>query len=165
MKAIVAVYHNKSEAQWGIGANGTQPLVLSADRKFFRNTTNSATIIVGYTTFCDFPNQQPLPNRRNIILTRKNIQIPEAEVVHDIQELFQKDLTNAFVIGGASIYKQLFPFCDEIYITHVYQDINPDVYFPNISTSPEWSCEEIASGTENAIDFKIEKYIKRNDNI
>ena len=161
MKAIVAVYHDKSDSHWGIGANGTQPLVLTADRKFFRATTNGSTVIVGHTTFLDFPNQQPLPNRKNIVLTRKDIQINNVEIVHDIQDLLDKDLHNAFVIGGASIYKQLFPYYDEIYITHVYQDIHPDVFFPNISQDSDWNCQEIASGFENDIEFKIEKYTKK----
>ena len=73
MKAIVAVYHEHDNAEWGIGKNGTQPLVLAADRKFFRKTTTNSTVIVGYKTMLDFPNSEPLKGRRNIILTIKEI--------------------------------------------------------------------------------------------
>ena len=41
MDAIVAVY-----ADWGIGAKGTQPLVIPADRRRFRELTMGA---VSYT--------------------------------------------------------------------------------------------------------------------
>lgn len=160
MKAIVAVYHTHDNEIWGIGANGTQPVVLNADRAFFRKTTKGHPVLVGYKTFLDFPNQQPLPARRNIILTRQNIQIPGAEIVHDIQDLNLHDLQEAFVIGGASIYKQLLPVCDEVYITHIYTDINPDVFFPNLTIEGNWEVQTIAEGYENDIEFKIEKFTK-----
>ena len=74
MKAIVAVYDD-----WGIGANGTQPVVLSADRKFFREMTRGACVVVGRRTLADFPGGRPLPNRENRVLTRdKNRTIPGA---------------------------------------------------------------------------------------
>ena len=65
MELIVAVYDD-----WGIGKDGTQPIALSADRKFFRETTRGAAIIVGRRTVEDFPGQKPLPGRENILLTR-----------------------------------------------------------------------------------------------
>ena len=160
MKAIVAVYHNKESNIWGIGAEGTQPFALSADRSFFRETTKGHPVIVGHTTFLDFPNQKPLPHRRNIVLTSKNIQIEGAEIVHDIQSLTSLGLEDAFVIGGASIYKQLLPLCDEVYITHIYKDIKADVFFPTLHVG-EWEVQTLATGHENFIEFKIEKFKRR----
>ena len=161
MKAIVAVYHTHDNEIWGIGANGTQPVVLNADRAFFRKTTKGHPVLVGYKTFLDFPNQQPLPARRNIILTRQNIQIPRAEIVHDIQDLNLHDLQDAFVIGGASVYKQLLPYCDEVYVTHVYTDIAPDVFFPKLVNNSEWQSVTLETGEENGIEYKIEKFFKK----
>lgn len=163
MKAIVAVYHAHNNNMWGIGANGTQPLVLNADRVFFRKTTKGHTVIVGYKTLLDFPNQQPLPARKNIVLTRQNIQIPGAEIVHNTQELDLEDLAEAFVIGGASVYKQLLPFCDEVYVTHIYKDINPDVFFPNLAIDSQWESQVLDTGYENEIEFKIEKFIRKKE--
>ena len=65
MDLIVAVYDD-----WGIGKDGTQPVALSADRKFFRETTRGATVIVGRKTLADFPGGKPLPNRVNIVEDR-----------------------------------------------------------------------------------------------
>ena len=58
MELIVAVYDD-----WGIGRDGTQPVALSADRKFFRATTRGAMVIAGRRTIEDFPGKQPLPGR------------------------------------------------------------------------------------------------------
>ena len=71
MDAIVAVYDD-----WGIGCEGDQPIALSADRKFFRRYTAGSTVIVGRKTVGSFPGQAPLPKRRNILLTRQEIQMP-----------------------------------------------------------------------------------------
>ena len=73
IEAIVAVY-----SDWGIGANGSQPVSLSADRKFFRQTTTGAWVIVGRKTLADFPGGRPLPKRVNLVLTRSNPEIPGA---------------------------------------------------------------------------------------
>ena len=64
MEAIVAVY-----SDWGIGRNGTQPVVLKADRAHFRNLTAGAAVIVGRRTLGDFPGGKPLKGRYNIVVT------------------------------------------------------------------------------------------------
>ena len=64
MDLIVAVYDD-----WGIGKDGTQPVALSADRKFFRETTRGAMVIVGRKTLADFPGGKPLPGRENVVIT------------------------------------------------------------------------------------------------
>ena len=97
MDAIVAVYDD-----WGIGANGTQPVALAADRKFFRSVTKGATVIVGRKTMLDFPGGRPLPNRRNIVLTRQDFQIEGVEIVHSTEEAEKLACNDekVFVIGG-----------------------------------------------------------------
>ena len=64
MELIVAVYDD-----WGIGCCGTQPVALSADRKFFREQTRGAMVIVGRKTVEDFPGQKPLPNRISMVFS------------------------------------------------------------------------------------------------
>ena len=65
MDAIVAVY-----ADWGIGAKGTQPLVIPADRRRFRELTMGAAVIVGRRTLDDFPGGRPLPAPRFFLSLR-----------------------------------------------------------------------------------------------
>ena len=81
LEAIVAVY-----ADWGIGADGTQPVVLKADRAHFRAVTGNAAVIVGRRTLGDFPGGKPLKGRHNIVLTRQAAEIEGAEVVHSKAE-------------------------------------------------------------------------------
>lgn len=59
MELIVAVY-----ADWGIGCSGTQPIALSADRKFFRETTKGCMVIAGRRTVEDFPGKSHCPAGR-----------------------------------------------------------------------------------------------------
>ena len=70
MNLIVAVYDD-----WGIGCCGTQPIALSADRKFFRETTKGAMVIAGRRTIADFPGQKPLPGRVNVAISRNATEI------------------------------------------------------------------------------------------
>ena len=103
MELIVAVYDD-----WGIGRDGTQPVALKADRKFFRETTRGAMVIVGRRTIGDFPGQKPLPGRVNVALTRAHIQIPGFTVVHSPEEAAElaKTAERAMVIGDAKKYLQ-----------------------------------------------------------
>ena len=106
MDAIVAVY-----ADWGIGAKGTQPLVIPADRRRFRALTMGAAVIVGRRTLDDFPGGRPLPGRENLVLTRQNITIDGAQVVHSPAEAVAAaaQYDHCFVIGGDSVFRQMFP--------------------------------------------------------
>ena len=81
MEAIVAVF-----SDWGIGSEGTQQLVLKADRAHFRELTAGAAVIVGRRTMEDFPGGRPLKGRNNIVVTRQNLVIEGAEVAHDTAE-------------------------------------------------------------------------------
>ena len=81
MDAIVAVY-----SDWGIGASGTQPVVLHADRAHFREHTAGAAVIVGRKTMEDFPGGRPLRGRHNIVVTRQNVTVDGAEVAHTTAE-------------------------------------------------------------------------------
>ena len=139
MDAIVAVY-----ADWGIGDGGTQPLVLRADRVHFREKTRGAAVIVGRRTLGDFPGGKPLKGRRNLVVTRQHIEIPEAEVVHSTTEALEaaRQEETCFVIGGASIYKQFFPHIDRAFVTKIDVTPHSDSYFPNLDEDPAWILTE-----------------------
>ncbi|MBR4016193.1 MAG: dihydrofolate reductase [Oscillospiraceae bacterium] len=153
MELIVAVYDD-----WGIGKNGTQPVALSADRKFFRETTKGAMVIVGRKTLADFPGGRPLPNRVNVVLTRQDIAIDDVVVCHSPEEAMTlaKTADRAMVIGGGSIYKQMLPYCDTAYITKVHAQPESDTFFPNLDEDPQWKLTEILqSGEENGIGYEM----------
>jgi len=81
MEAIVAVF-----SDWGIGCEGTQQVVLKADRRHFRELTDGAAVLVGRRTLGDFPGGKPLKGRQNLVLSRQDLAIPGAEVVHSPEE-------------------------------------------------------------------------------
>ncbi len=153
MEAIVAVYDD-----WGIGKDGTQPIALSADRKFFRETTRGAMVIVGRRTIEDFPDKKPLPGRVNVAMTRSNQEIPGFTLCHSPEEAAALAVRadRAFVIGGGSVYKQMLAFCDTVYVTKVHCSVQSDTFFPNLEEDPAWHLEEVLqSGEENGIQYEM----------
>ena len=159
MELIVAVYDD-----WGIGRDGTQPVALSADRKFFRETTKGAMVIAGRRTIGDFPGQKPLPARVNVALTRQDLEIPGFTVVHSPQEAAElaKTAQRAFVIGGGSVYRQMLQYCDTAYITKVHCTINSDTYFPNLDADPQWELTQVLqAGEENGIAYEMCLYQRK----
>ena len=153
MELIVAVYDD-----WGIGKDGTQQVALSADRKFFRETTRGAMVIVGRRTIEDFPGQKPLPGRINVALTRRNGDIPGFTVCKSPEEAAElaKTAERAMVIGGGSIYRQMLPMCDKAYITKVHICPESDTYFPNLDEDPAWKLTQVLqSGEEDGIAYEM----------
>ena len=128
MEAIVAVF-----SDWGIGSEGTQQLVLKADRAHFRELTAGAAVIVGRRTLGDFPGGRPLKGRSTIVVT--------------------------LVIGGASVYRQFLPFIDLIHVTKI--DLAPasDSFFENLDTSTDFRIREEAEWQEeNGIRYQFLTY-------
>ena len=158
MELIVAVYDD-----WGIGSDGTQPIALKADRKFFRETTRGAMVIVGRRTIEDFPDKKPLPNRINVALTRSDRNIEGFTVCHSTEQVLAlaEKAERAMVIGGGSIYRQLLPYCDTAYVTKVHCTPNSDTYFPNLDADQCWKLDEIIqSGEEDGIAYEMCRYVR-----
>ena len=139
MEAIVAVY-----SDWGIGARGTQPLVIPADRKHFRERTQGAAVIVGRKTLEDFPGGRPLKGRHNIVITRQQLTIEGAEVVHTTAEALAAAAAHerCLVIGGESVFRQFFPYLDRVYLTKIDAAPPSDSFFPNLDQDDAWQCVE-----------------------
>ena len=160
MELIVAVYDD-----WGIGKDGTQPIALSADRKFFREATRGAMVIAGRRTIDDFPGRQPLPGRVNVALTRQETEIPGFTLCHSPAQALAlaKTAQRCFVIGGGSVYKQMLPYCDAAYVTKVHIAPKSDTFFPNLDEDGDWYLEEtLQSGEENGIAYEMYLYKRRN---
>ena len=158
MDAIVAVYDD-----WGIGCEGDQPVALSADRKFFRKMTAGAAVIVGRKTVSTFPGGQPLPKRRNIVLTRQALELPGFETANSPEEAAAMCAgEKTFVIGGGTVYRQMLPACDRAIITKVHTVVPCDTYFPNLDENPEWELTEVLeSGEEDGIAYEMCIYTRK----
>ena len=124
MHAIVAMTANRV-----IGNGNALPWHLPEDLKQFKNRTTGHTILMGRKTFDSIG--RPLPNRRNIVLTRQAINISGVEIIHDLDELLELEINGGlFVIGGAEIYRLTLPYCHGLYLTRLKQEYEGDVYFP-----------------------------------
>ena len=141
LKAIVAVDEN-----WGIGYNGDLLESIPADLKFFKTITTGKTVVMGLNTWDSLPNK-PLPNRFNIIIEPTDYyKEPDAPIAHMDLDTFINSLddTEYVVMGGGSIYRQLLPYCDRVYVTKIYKKHeNVDTYFPNLDEMDCWQTTPI----------------------
>lgn len=159
MDLIVAVYDD-----WGIGKDGTQPIALSADRKFFRETTRGCLVITGRRTMEDFPGKKPLPGRVNVLLSRSGGEFPGFTVCASPEEALKlaSQSEKAMVIGGGSIYRQMLPYCHGAYVTKVRTCPESDTFFPDLDADPAWRlAETLQAGEENGIAYEM-LYYRRN---
>ena len=122
-----------------IGLGDRIPWHVPEDLAYFRKMTLGKTVIMGRKTFASLPNQQPLPNRTNLVLTRDdNLYNYESEEKYIKMDDISNIEEGAFVIGGGEIYRELLPQCNKIYATVVYweppsnhdDDDEKRVYFP-----------------------------------
>ena len=161
LNLIVAISLNNA-----IGKAGDLLCHLPNDLKHFKDITTGATIIMGKTTFFSLP-RRPLPNRRNIVLTRDtNFTYDNTEVAHSIDQLYTmlgKD-ENVFIIGGGNVYQQFLSKVDKLYITHIHHTWDDaDTFFPEIDPAI-WQCvsEEYHEADEkNPYPYTFAVYTKK----
>ncbi|MGZ5819377.1 MAG: dihydrofolate reductase, partial [Burkholderiaceae bacterium] len=126
-----------TDTQRGIGINNQLPWRLPEDLAFFKRTTSGHPIIMGRKTFDSIG--RPLPNRRNIVITRN----PEwrhdgVEAVTSLEAAAKlAGDTEAFIIGGAQIYVEALPRVDRLIVTEIGKTFNCDAFFPQID-STQW---------------------------
>lgn len=119
------------DSNGGIGKDGQQIIYIPDDLRHFKQLTYGHTIVVGHKTLTTFPHGQPLPGRRNIVLSHnKDLVIPNSEIVYDVDSLLAIVDKDIFVVGGAEVYRQLLPYCDIAYLTQIFVDLQADVFLP-----------------------------------
>jgi len=148
---VVAIATNNA-----IGKDNQLLWHLPADLKHFKEITSGHPIIMGRKTYDSIG--RPLPNRRNIVITRqKDLHIPNVEVVNDLAAAIAlcKDEKEVFVIGGAEIYRHALPYTQKIYLTTVHQNYEADTFFPELPDS-EWKTtaqENHAADEKNSVAY------------
>lgn len=116
-----------------IGRDGALPWHLPEDLKFFRKTTTGHPILMGRKTWESLG--RPLPNRRNLILSRTLPDQPGAEVLRSPADLDQLNLEGpVYIIGGAEIYQLLLDRTDEILLTVLTDPAEGDTTFPEFES-------------------------------
>ena len=107
---------------------------LPADLKYFKTLTMGSPIIMGRKTYESIG--KPLPGRTSIIITANiDYKAEGCIVVHSLESALDaaKSSNEAFIIGGAEIYKQAIAVADKIYFTRVHAAFDGDVYFPEVN--------------------------------
>ncbi len=124
---IAAVARNRA-----IGKDNKLIYWLPNDLKRFKALTTGHTIIMGRRTFESLP-KGALPNRRNIVLSRKQTKIPGCDCFRSLAEALSHcgEDEVVFIIGGESVYRQAMPKADRLCLTEI--DDTPaeaDAFFP-----------------------------------
>lgn len=153
IKLIVATSKNRI-----IGNDNKLIWKLSSDLKRFKQLTIENNVVMGRKTFESIG--KPLPNRRNIILTKNtNYEVDGCDVVSSLEEAFLLTNNNCFVIGGGEIYKQSIQVADKIYLTLIDCELQGDTYFPEIDNSwRQVTREDYKSDEKNQYNYSFLEY-------
>jgi dihydrofolate reductase len=107
---------------------------IPEDMKHFKELTTGHTVVMGRKTFESIG--KPLPNRKNIIITKNKDYIASGcKIIHSPEDLIKnkKDNEKIFIIGGGQIYKIFLPYTDKLYLTIVNDTPLADIFFPDYS--------------------------------
>ncbi|HSQ73996.1 MAG TPA: dihydrofolate reductase [Bacteroidota bacterium] len=149
---IAAIARNRA-----IGAGGTLPWHLSDDLKRFKRLTTGHAVLMGRKTFVSLG--RPLPNRRNVVLSRSPVPGVETypSVSAALNALAEEEWV--FVIGGGDVYRQLLDRADRLYLTRVDRDVEADTYFPEYEHLLSTVYTLVAS--EQREGYRFEDYVRR----
>ena len=142
MNLIVAVDDN-----YGIGCANGLIYSIKKDMQHFKELTLNKVVVMGSKTFYSLPGKKALAGRVNIVLTsREDFNEPNTIAAHSLTELNNLiknfDGNDIFVIGGASIYNQLMPYCKFAYITKIEGSKTADTYMNNLDRLDNWKIQE-----------------------
>lgn len=131
-----------------IGKDGDIPWHIPEDMEHFRELTEGFPVIMGRKTFQSLPDSfRPLPNRKNIVLSRSGFEAEGAETVESLEDAYSlaENYEKVFVIGGSAVYKLALKDMDRLEITRVHGEYEGDTFFPEIDMET-WN---VISRTEN----------------
>ncbi|WP_042457565.1 dihydrofolate reductase [Neobacillus dielmonensis] len=148
-----------------IGKDNQLPWHLPEDLKFFKRVTMGHPIAMGRKTHQSIG--RVLPGRENIVITRQqDFQCQGCTVFSSIEEFVQyssKISEEVFVIGGAEIFKETFPYVDRLYITYINEAFDGDTFFP-LFTLSEWeliSSQKGIKNEKNPYDYEFKIYERK----
>ena len=155
IKIIVATSKNRV-----IGDSNKLIWNLPSDLRRFKEITTGHPIVMGRKTYESIG--RPLPNRRNVIITKDtNYVVDNCEVVNSIEEALLLTNNDCFIIGGGEIYKQTLPLASQVFLTLIDEEFQGDTYFPELDNSWFLSKEEkIQSDEKNPHNYSFIVYEK-----
>ena len=140
-----------------------EPLI--EDLKNFRDATTGNIVVMGARTF-ESLNCMPLPNRKNVVFTRRiKPEYPTKGVVYyktEVDFLNDYDVVedDIFIIGGASIYANFLPIADSLLITEIHKDYQGKIKFPHFNKN-EWIRDMISSEQQGDVKFDFIEYSRK----
>ncbi len=149
------------DAQRGIGVDNRLPWHLPEDLAHFKRTTSGHPIIMGRKTFDSIG--RPLPNRRNIVVTRnpgwRHEGVDAVTSLADAVALAGGEI--AFIIGGAQIFAESMAFADQVIVTEIDHAFACDTFFPALDPSA-WTetARESHHSQANGYDYAFVTYNK-----
>ena len=147
-----------------IGRDGRLPWHLPSDLRRFRELTTGHAVVMGRKTFESLPAAvRPLPERRNIVLTRNPGYAPGAgvETAGDLASALELCDGSCFVIGGEQVYAEALPLAERVHCTEVAAEPDGDAYFPPLPDEDWRPVEESEPLHENGHSFVFRTYERR----
>ncbi|HNX36796.1 MAG TPA: dihydrofolate reductase [Candidatus Cloacimonadota bacterium] len=138
-----------------IGKGNRLPWRIPEDLKYFRAKTLGHTVIMGKNTWQSLG--KPLDQRTNVVLTHDlSLSLPGVVICHSLGEILEYiGVNEAFVIGGAEIFRLFLPLASRLFITHIEAQLNGDTYFPDYDPN-QWEMvfyEKVTSETGYKLSF------------
>lgn len=149
---IAAVGKNRE-----LGLNNKLLWHLKEDMEYFRKTTTGYVVVMGRVTFDSIG--RALPKRKNIVITRQDIEIPGVEVLNDPYKVLEYN-DKIFIIGGEKIYKLFLPYADNLYLTEIDDEALADSFFPEFDKK-DYEEEIVKKSSEGSINFAFKIYKKK----
>jgi dihydrofolate reductase len=142
----------------GIGVQGQLPWHLPADLAHFKANTVGKTVIMGRKTYESIG--KPLPNRRNIVMSRQPLQIEGVEVIHELEDLKSFGNEEMMIIGGEQLYRLTLPWANQLILTTVHTLCQVDCWFPSIDFKKFECIEDVSypADEKNAFAMTFKTY-------
>ena len=156
-RVIFVVAHDRDGV---MGRGGALPWHLSADLRHFKHLTIGKPVVMGRKTYDSIG--KPLPQRRNIVLTRNTVYRPTGvETARSVDEVFHmtSEEPAIAVIGGAEIFNEFTPYVDTAFVTEVDASVGGDVFY----APPQRKCTrevigQVAADDRNAYAMTFVRY-------
>ena len=140
----------------GIGYENELLVRIKKDMKYFKEKTLNHIIVMVRNTYVSIG--RPLPKRENIVITHHPVFDVTSMTLDKFLETYKDSKEVIYCIGGASIYKELIPYADELLLTKIEREYKADAFFPDtkdfIEVERTWE-------TENDIRFAFTRMIRK----
>lgn len=138
-----------------IGNDDKMPWHCKEDLLYFKSKTAGKAVLLGYNNYVSlmgYYKTKPLPYGKVYLLTHRDLDIPNVEVIHDINEAMKEE--DLWVIGGGQIYKLMLPYADYLYVTFIKGVHEGNVYFPDVDLK---SYDLVSSNTTQEATYNVYK--------